>query len=177
MLPTLLAVDDAVVVSTVPGRLRIRVARGPSAAGELAGVARALDALDEVTEVAVRLHAASVVAQFDPRDAASVTDRLEALGVTVPAAGHPGAAEDPAAVVRDAAGALNAAVARRVPNADLRTLVPLGLGLLSVRQALRGRDRLGDAPWYLLAWYASETFFKFHGVPETARPGKQQEEG
>ncbi len=55
--------------------------------------------------------------------------------------------------------------------------MPLGLGLLSVRQALRGPDRLGDAPWYLLAWYASETFFKFHGAPETARPAKQEEEG
>jgi hypothetical protein len=45
-----------------------------------------------------------------------------------------------------------------------------------VRQALRGPERLGDAPWYLLAWYASETFFRFHHAPELQRPAKQQKE-
>ncbi len=170
------SLETARVVSAAPGRLRIRVARGPSATGELARVERALDAIHEVTEVAVRVHAASVVAQFDPRDAATVTARLDALGLTVAKSESSHPAENPATVAREAAGALNGALARRVPHGDLRTLVPLGLGLLSVRQALRGTDRLGDAPWYLLAWYASETFFKFYGAPATWRSGKQQEE-
>lgn len=181
--PTLAAVDDEVVVSlgsasvvsAVPGRLRIRVARGRSAAGELDRVERALDTIGEVTEVAVRPHARSVVAHFDPRDAAAVTDRLQALGIA-PVTDAAGRWGDPAVVVRDAAGVVNGAVARRVPHGDLRTLVPLGLGLVSVRQALRGPDRLRDAPWYLLAWYASETFFRFHGEPEKQRPAKREKE-
>lgn len=169
------SLDTARVVSAAPGRLRIRVARGSSASGELARVERALDAIDEVTEVAVRIYAASVVAQFDPRDLAAVTAGLDALGLRVPESGRSHSAEDPATVVREAASAVDGAMARRFSHGGLRTLVPLGLGLLSVRQALRGTDRLGEAPWYLLAWYASETFFRFYGAPATSRSGKQQE--
>lgn len=165
---------SASIVSTVPGRVRIRVVAGPSAAGDLDRLVRALDVLDEVVEVEARPHARSVVAHFAPRDAATVTARLEALGVGPSGGARSG--RDPATVVVEAAGAVNGSLVRRVRHGDLRTLVPLGLGLLSVRQALRGSDRLTDAPWYILAWYASETFFKFHGDPGTRGPAEQAKE-
>ncbi len=167
------SVSSARVVSALPGRLRIRVARGPSAAGDLESVQRALDAVDEVTEVLVRSHATSLVVHFEARNDAAVTARLQGLGIApwAPPANHAG---DPVALTRGAADALNGAVVRRTPH-DLRTLVPLGLGLLAARQAMRGPERLGDAPWYVLAWYASETFFKFNGQPQ-APPAQRDED-
>lgn len=132
--------------------------------------------MSELSEIAVRPHAASVVGRFEPGDDAAVTAKLQVLGIAEAEGGRLAAEADPAAVATSAARRVNSALARRVAHADLRTLVPLGLGLLSLRQALRGRDRLGDAPWYLLAWYSSETFFRFHGAPEAAQPAKRQEE-
>jgi hypothetical protein len=49
---------------------------------------------------------------------------------------------------------------RATDGQDLRALLPLGVGLLALRQALRGRGRLDDAPWYVLGWYAFDSFWK-----------------
>ncbi len=122
-----------------------------------------------MTDVEARAQSASIVVCFDPRDAEAVATGLRETGIDLTGPGVMPPAGDPAEAIADAARGLNRAVARRVPAGDLRLLVPLGLGLLSVRQAMRGRDRLADAPWYLLAWYASETFFKFHGQPARRR--------
>ena len=150
------------VVSAVAGRMRLRARRRPLGGEALAALGGALEAIDGVSDVELRAQSSSAVIRFDAADTASVADGLRALGVEVPERRAASGVADPAAVIGEAASAVNRAVAGRVPGADLRLLVPLGLGLLSVRQALRGRDRVGDAPWYLLAWYASETYFRFH---------------
>jgi hypothetical protein len=48
---------------------------------------------------------------------------------------------------------------------DLRMLVPLTLAALSIRQFLRTGPRLVNAPWYVLAYYAFDTFYKLHHTP------------
>ena len=83
-----------------------------------------------------------------------------------PAAPAPRAADDTdpgAARVLGGLARANELVARRTHGTDLRTLVPVGLGMLALRQFVRGEQRLSGAPWYVLAWYATETFWKFHG--------------
>ncbi len=155
------------IASAVPGRIRLRAARRATAE-QLIETARAVQSLPGVTDAEVRAQSASIVVRFDPRDAEAVEAGLRETGVDLPADAV-SRRGDPAKVVADAARAMNGAVGRRVPAGDLRLLLPLGLGLLSVRQAMRGRDRLADAPWYVLAWYASETFFKFHGQPAPRR--------
>lgn len=49
---------------------------------------------------------------------------------------------------------------------DLRILLSMGLGAIALRQLFLRGLRLDDIPWYVLAWYALDTFVKFH--PETA---------
>lgn len=157
------------VVSAVPGRIRLRAVDAPGHRA-LAAVAEHLESLPEVASVQVRERSGSVVARFDPRDAAAVSDGLRAFGVDAPGGAVRPAAANPGAVVGDAVATVNGAVGRRLDGTDLRVLVPLGLGLLAARRALRGDDRLADAPWYVLAWYASETFQKFHdGRPAGGR--------
>ena len=165
--------DDSVasggveVVSAVPGRIRLRAV---DAAGRraLGTVAEQLDTWPEVASVQVRERSASVIARFAPEHAAAVTDALRALGVDA-AAGVTRPATDPAALIGGAAATANGAVGRRLNGTDLRLLIPLGLGLLSARSAMHGDQRLGAAPWYVLAWYASETFWKFHGTAPSPR--------
>jgi hypothetical protein len=160
---------DVDVVSVVPGRMRLRARRRPLDGEALAALGRALEAVGAVGDVELRAHSSSAVIRFDAGHEAAVLDGLRALGVDVPEPRAAWCEADPAAVIGEAVSAVNRAVARRVPGSDLRLLVPLGLGLLSARQMVRGRDRVGDAPWYVLAWYASETFLRFHGPPPPAR--------
>jgi len=157
------------VVSAVPGRLRLR-AIDRSARAHVLAVAEEVGRSEAVTSVDVRAASASVVVRFQPEDATAVADLLLSLGVELRAGLPLAPARDPASAIGAAALAANQAVGRRLDGTDLRVLVPVGLGVLAARRAMRGEERLADAPWYVLAWYASETFLKFHGSAATASP-------
>lgn len=63
---------------------------------------------------------------------------------------------------------LNTEVKRMTNDvADLRVILPLGIGLLAVRQLLRQGWKLEDIPWYVLAWYAIDIFIKLNYESET----------
>ncbi|GAB4304214.1 MAG: hypothetical protein Fur0025_45840 [Oscillatoriaceae cyanobacterium] len=60
--------------------------------------------------------------------------------------------------------------------ADLRFLVPLGFGSLAVRQLLLKGIQLNIIPWYVLAWYAFDSFIKLHYTkPSEDLKGKSEE--
>ncbi|HEV2769563.1 MAG TPA: hypothetical protein VGV40_05195 [Solirubrobacteraceae bacterium] len=155
------------VASAVPGRIRLRaIDRGGR--HSVASMAQELGTWPDVTAVHVRPRSSSLVVRFDPQHASAVADRLLGLGVDVRAGGPSPVSRGPATAIEAAAGSANRAVGRRLDGTDLRVLVPLGLGLLAARRAMRGDQRLADAPWYVLAWYASETFWRFRGGGVTA---------
>lgn len=45
---------------------------------------------------------------------------------------------------------------------DLRSTFPVLLGLLAVRQILAGGLQLGAIPWWVLAWYSFDSFYKLN---------------
>ncbi len=51
--------------------------------------------------------------------------------------------------------------------ADLRLLVPLALSILAIRQVLVKGLQLEDIPWYILAWFAFDSFVKLHSTSES----------
>lgn len=51
--------------------------------------------------------------------------------------------------------------------ADLRVILPVGVGLLAVRQLIRQGWKLDDIPWYILAWYAIDIFVKLNAEGES----------
>jgi hypothetical protein len=58
---------------------------------------------------------------------------------------------------------------------DLRLLMSAGLGAFALRQILVRGLRLDEIPWYAAAWYALDTFVKFHPdeeVPQAGQPSK-----
>ena len=154
------------VASAVPGRVRLQV--DPSRRAALADLAEELGTWPQVTGVELRERSASIVLRFAPEHLPAVSDGLVGLGVDL-RRGSTAGSPSPPEVIAAAASAGNRAVGQRLAGTDLRTLVPLGLGLLAARRAMRGDDRLADAPWYVLAWYATETFWKFHGGAAGAR--------
>lgn len=167
--------DGVRVASAVAGRLRLRGV-GRLGHEQLAAVAEAMGSWPEIRSAQMRPQSGSLIVSFDPAHASNVADGLQALGVD-PRAKAPAPRRDPATTVAGAVSGANREVARRLDGVDLRTLVPLGLGLLAARRAVRADDRLADAPWYVLAWYASETFLKFHGgagAPGTSPANKEQ---
>jgi hypothetical protein len=153
------------VASVITGRIRLR-AVGASGRESLASVADAVGDLPQITAAQLRPLSGSLVMSFDPEHASAVADGLRALGVN-PITDRPAAPGDPTVAIGSAVARANRAVGRQLDGWDLRSLVSLGLGLLAARSAMRGDDRLADAPWYVLAWYASQTFMKVHG--STAR--------
>lgn len=162
------------VASAVTGRVRLR-AVGVAGREKLAAVAEATESWPEGTSAQLRPHSGSLIVSFHPERASAVTDWLHVLGVEFPAR-DPVAQGDPATVVGTTVSGVNRALARRLDGTDLRTLVPIGLSLLAARQAMRGNDRLTDAPWYVLAWYASETYMKFHGGATTSNSNRASKE-
>jgi DNA-directed RNA polymerase subunit F len=63
---------------------------------------------------------------------------------------------------------INADVARMTNNmADLRVILPLGIGLLSLQQLLKKGLQLEEIPWYILAWYAFDIFSRLNFEDET----------
>ena len=57
---------------------------------------------------------------------------------------------------------------------DLRFLIPLGFSALALRQLLVKGVQLGAIPWYVLAWYAFDSFIKFHYSSEPQLPTEEQ---
>ena len=148
------------VASAVPGRIRLRLANPAAHSHLLAELAQALEARPEVFEVLVRPASGSLVVRHDtqPTAVATLQEALSSLGV-VPAPRTSGG--DHASRIQATAVAANTMVARST-GSDLRLLAPLTLGLLALRRATREGPRIADAPWYVLAWYAWESYTKLN---------------
>ncbi|CAA9472919.1 MAG: hypothetical protein AVDCRST_MAG65-870 [uncultured Solirubrobacteraceae bacterium] len=157
-----LPLASAQVASSIPGRLRLRLPATAAGRHRLATAAAALAGHDEFLVAEPRPGSGSLVLHYDPAHSVDVWVRLRALGLQVSdaAPGGSAASVDPSTRVMTALRALDALVPGVAAGHDLRTLVPLTYGLLAARQFVRGEQRLADAPWYVLAWYASESFQK-----------------
>jgi len=140
--------------------MRPRLAHPAAHSHLLAQLAQALEARPEVFEVLERPASGSLVVRHDtqPAAVASLRQALASLGV-VAAPRTSGA--DHARRIQTTALAANTMVARST-GSDLRLLAPLTLGLLALRRAAREGPRIADAPWYVLAWYAWESYTKLN---------------
>lgn len=151
------------VASSIPGRVRLRLPANAAGRSAVTAAATDLAGHGDLLVARARPKAGSLIVEYDPARSDQAWARLHELGLadaSAPGATRPPVA-DPSTRVTTAVSRLDALVARRAGH-DLRTLVPLGLGMLGLRQLARGEQRLADAPWYVLAWYASETFQKHH---------------
>lgn len=151
------------IVSSTPGRVRLRVTARGADPDRLAAATDAVGGRAEVTRAEPRWRTGSLLVEYDPAHAEAAWAALAELGLEHPAPVTTAAdGTEPEARVVNALTRANGLVAGRTGGTDLRVLLPVGLGMLALRQVVRDDQRLGDAPWYVLAWYASETFQRFH---------------
>jgi hypothetical protein len=171
---------DARVVQVVhdsPGRLRLRVVRAALEDGTWSRAERALTGLAGVQQVRSNALASSLVVHYDDGvvGVSVLLDALARAGLTVvnsslpPAPPPAGGRSRVARSIESFFGSADGEVTRLTNGtADLRTLVPLGLGALALREILAGR--VGAAPWYTLAWWAFDSFLKLQEPRAPQRP-------
>lgn len=168
--------STAAVTHAIPGRLRLRV--GDASVKRRREILSAVEDMrehDGVRSVSTNERTGSALITFDPEhlDPEGVVRILrtahEALDDLVP----PAIAEHLDRSASEVAEAVQARASRanqRVLKAtdgrvDLRMLVPIGLAGVGLRQLLREGPALASIPWYVLCYYAFDTFVKLHGAP------------
>jgi hypothetical protein len=168
------------VAHAVPGRVRIKL--DPRALEDERGerLRRSLLAVPDVEEIRMTPRSGSIVLVYDPdaltsrsliarlRDARLLA--LDPPDVDLYAQQVP--LSDTAQGIRRTFTGVNARLSEITDGKwDLRSVVPFAFGALALRSLIADPAVIGAAPWYVLAWYAFDSFWKLnqdHVVVEKA---------
>ncbi len=171
---TLLHDQHTHIVSSTPSRTRIRISSKRRTPKEMNRITKALQALPDVYSVRPNLQTGSIIIHHDqsPKVVENLAASLRDLGVILfhtvdvglpETGGKSGVAGNLVQAVAD----LNQRVGQSTDGiVDLRSLIPLGLGGLAIYQLLRKGWQFETAPWYVLAYYAFDSFIKLHYTAE-----------
>ncbi|MDR3566994.1 MAG: hypothetical protein P4L43_03095 [Syntrophobacteraceae bacterium] len=152
------------IVSSTPRRTRIRVSKKRRSLKEMTRLAQALQASPNVSEVETNLYAGTLIVHHKEKALAGIEAELKDLGVIVMAATG---VETSASSLSDAVFDLEKQAGPLLANlVDLKMLVPIGFGALAALQLARRGLEIGGAPWYLLAYFALESFVKLNPPEE-----------
>ncbi|HBB34182.1 MAG TPA: hypothetical protein DDZ80_22595 [Cyanobacteria bacterium UBA8803] len=162
------------VVSQSPGRIRFRVAQPHLHGEKIERIANTLQERLDIYKVRTNVQSGSITV-FHAEEHSHFEDVyaiLRDLGVIfidvtgkteIPLPGKSEAATGITNAVFDLNKRVGAATNGIV---DLRFLVPLGFSALAVRQLMIKGLQLDFIPWYVLAWYAFDSFIKLHYTSE-----------
>lgn len=162
------------IVSSTPNRTRLRVPSQRRTPQDMARIANALDAHPDVHDVRTNVQTGSIVVHHSYMDNSSETISavLQDLGIIL---GSVADVETPfsrgksevAADLTSAVSDLNERVGLATNGVvDLRMLMPAGLAALALVELVRSEWEFEAAPWYVLAWYAFDSFIKLHNTSE-----------
>ena len=161
--------DHTQIVSTTARRTRIRLSRKRRHPKEMARIAEALQASPNVSEVQTNLTAGTIIVRHKEEALEDIMCWLKDMGVILMAAAG---AETSATSLTDAVADLDSHLGLRTKGIlNLKLLVPLGFGALAVLQIARQGLQIGSAPWYLLAYFAFESYARLNTPEEKYAPG------
>ncbi|MGC9967279.1 MAG: HMA2 domain-containing protein [Syntrophobacteraceae bacterium] len=164
--------DHTEIVSSTPRRTRIRVSRKRRNPKEMARLARALEAFPEISGVETNLHTGSLIVHHKKEVLGDIQSTLEDMGVIVMAATG---GETSAQSLMEAIADLDKRLGGKAKSfLDLKLLVPLGLGALAVVQLVRRGFQIEGAPWYILAYFAIESFTRLNRADEKEKCAPQE---
>jgi Heavy metal associated domain 2 len=157
------------VVSITPGRIRVRVAHQHREQQVMAQIASALKGFfPQIDRVRSNAQTGSITIYYSG-DSDSFTEALttlQDLGIIVTDA--PMGKSQAAVAVTSAIANLNQRFNQATAGSvDLRFLFPLLLSVLALRQILTKSPGLKTSPWYVLAWYAFDSFMKLNNTKES----------
>ncbi len=151
------------IISNTPGRLRLRISPPHRHPREMQRITNILKAQSQIIQVRTNINSGSIIINHDGKNASleNVLTTLLDLGVTFAdiTEGNSEAAEDVKRAVINLNKRFEQATSGEV---DLRFLFSLGLSMLAVRQILVKGLQLEIIPWYVLAWYAFDSFMKLN---------------
>ncbi|MEA5558102.1 HMA2 domain-containing protein [Nodularia spumigena] len=151
------------IISNTPGRIRLRISPPHRHPREMQSITNVLKAQSQIIQVRTNINSGSIIINHDGKNASleNVLTTLLDLGVTFAdiTEGNSEAAEDVKRAVINLNKRFEQATSGEV---DLRFLFPLGLSMLAVRQILVKGLQLEIIPWYVLAWYAFDSFMKLN---------------
>lgn len=167
------------VVHQTPGRLRLRLPRELVNGRGAERLHEALAGLAGVQHVRLTPQASSLLVQYDPARVApeALAAALQRAGIHLAPATTAPPPDEPTALgqlIDRLAGQLNERVDRATGHVlDLRTLLPVGLGALALREVLAGRVQA--APWYVLLWWSFDAYLKLRRrAPDASPPPADQ---
>ena len=163
---------QAHIVSQTPGRIRMRVAPAHRQEHKLASVVSALKEKLAIYRVRANLHSGSITIFHSKEhiNSEDIRQILRDLGLIfhdmieeplMVTHGHSDASVEVSRVATD----LNQRVKIVTKGAvDLRFLLPLSFAVLACRQLVIKGLQFELIPWYVLAWYAFDSFIKLHDI-------------
>jgi len=163
------------IVSSIPGRTRIRLSPKRRTKEEMGLIVKALKEHLDITETRTNVHTGSILVRHPRHNIDDIYSVLQDLGVILGSvAGIPVSA--PAGKTRVAADLVHAVsdLNRRIGLtthgfANLRVLIPLGFASLAVLQLVRRGFEFEAAPWYVLAYVAFDSFAKLQHTDDGER--------
>jgi Heavy metal associated domain 2 len=156
------------VLSSTPGRIRLRVShkqRQPEVMAEIVSTLKAF--FSEIDDVRMNVQTGSITVYYDGEIGSfdDILTTLQNLGIIVSNA--PSEKSQAAESVTNALTYLNHQLEQATNGyIDLRFLFPLLLALLALRQWLSKGSPLKASPWYVLAWYAFDSFLTLNTTNE-----------
>jgi Heavy metal associated domain 2 len=156
------------VVSCTSGRIRCRIAPSHRQTQTMQQIEAVLASHPQVHEVKANVKTGSILVHHDPENEglANVLSVLKDIGVVFGEIAVPavlGEQSVAAANLTQAIADLNQRVRKATGEVvDLRLIIPLLLLLLALRQVRRKGLQFDGVPWYVLAWYAFDSFVKLH---------------
>ena len=160
--------DHTQIVSSTARRTRIRLSRKSRHPKEMARIAEALQTFPYVSRVQINLNAGTIIVHHDEEALEDIKSKLKDLGVILMAAvGVETSSLSLSDAVSDIARHLGLGT-KGILN--LKLLVPLGFGALAVLQLARQGLQFGSAPWYLIAYFAFDSYIKLNSPEEKCSP-------
>ena len=155
------------IISDTPGRLRLRISQAHRHPQQIQRIVNVLQAQPHISQVRTNISHGSIIINYDGKDAIweNLLTTLIDLGVTFVdiTEGSSEAAED----IKNTMINLNRRFDQATSGeADLRLIFPLGLSILAVRQVIVKGLQLEIIPWYVLAWYAFDSFIKLNSASD-----------
>ncbi len=153
------------ILSNTPGRIRLRISppqRQQSVMNYIASTIK--EFLPQIDELRINLRTGSITIYYrgDIDNFAEVINTLEDFGVILND-DVPLGKSQAAAAIANVFAYLNQRVGQTTHGSvDLRLLFSLLLAVLALRQWLAKGPALKSAPWYVLAWYAFDSFLKLN---------------
>ncbi len=164
--------DHTSIVSSTPGRTRIRLSRKRRSPKEMVRLAKALEKSPEISSVEANLHTGTLIVYHKKESLHEIRTALQDMGVVLMAASG---VEMPSPWLSEAISDLDTRLRLLTKNAlDLKLLVPLGFGALAILQLLRRGLQIEGAPWYILAFFAFDSFIRLNEGDKTVESAPEE---